>query len=190
MAKIFLVRHGQDEDNANGILNGRRDKDLTELGEQQAITVAEKLKDNNISIIYSSPLKRAYKTAKIIAKELGVSEILVDKDLIERDFGLLTGKPVSDIIKYTDKIIFSDGVNYFLEIERSEDFPTVFQRAKRFLQKIQQRYPNENVLIVTHGDVGKFIRSAYHNWSWEKGLKTPYFDNTEVIKLAKRDVLK
>lgn len=105
MSKIFLVRHGQDTDNAVGILNGRRDTELTELGREQARQVAEKLRDNGVQIICASPLKRAYETARIIAEALKVDEVIVDKHLIERDFGILSGKPVSDIPKHTSKIL-------------------------------------------------------------------------------------
>ena len=190
MSKIFLVRHGQDKDNANGILNGRRDKDLTELGKEQAKTVADKLKDNNIQVIYSSFLKRTFRTAEIIAKELDIDKIIIEEDLIERDFGILTGKPVVDILKYTDKIIKTDKVNYFLKVEGAEDFPTLFQRGRRVLEKVQNKHPDKNVLLVTSGDIGKIIRAAYHNWSWEEGLKAPYFDNTGILELSlEKDVL-
>ena len=187
MSKIFLVRHGQDEDNANKILNGRRDASLTELGRQQAKAVAAKLEDNNIQIIYSSPLKRAYETARIVAEDLDIDEVVVDEHLIERDFGILTGKPVADIPKYTDKIIVGDRVNYFLEVEGAEDFPSLYKRGQRILEEIQQRHPDNNVLIVTHGDIGKMIRAAYHSWNWEDGLETPYFDNTGVLELTKKE---
>lgn len=190
MSKIFLVRHGQDTDNAAGILNGRRDTELTELGCEQAKKVAEKLRDNNVEIIYTSPLKRAYNTARIIATELRIDEVVADEHLIERDFGILTGKPVSDISKYTDNILVTDRVNYFLEVEGAEDFSTLLERGERILQEIRKRHQGKNVLVVTHGDIGKMIRAAYHDWTWEQGLKTSYFDNTGVLELSeKQDVL-
>lgn len=190
MSKIFLVRHGQDTDNATGVLNGRRDTGLTELGREQAKQVAKKLRDNEVQIIYTSPLKRAYETARIIGATLGIDEVIADEHLIEREFGILTGKPVSDIPKYTDKIISTDRANYFLEVEGAEDFPTLLARGRKILREIRQRHPNENILIVTHGDIGKMIRAVYHYWTWEQGLKTPYFDNTGVLELSKRqDVL-
>lgn len=190
MTKIFLVRHGQDEDNANGILNGKRDNPLTDLGRQQAKAVAEKLKNNNIQIIYSSPLKRAYETARIIAQELGVDEVIVDEHLTEREFGIYTGKPVADITKMTKNVLVGDKVTYFLDGDGTEDFPALLKRGEKILEEIRERHPNERVLIVTHGDIGKMIRAAYHNWSWEDGLKTPYFDNTGILELSeKKDLL-
>lgn len=44
MLNIYIVRHGQDEDNQNGILNGHRDMPLTELGKTQAQQLAQKIK--------------------------------------------------------------------------------------------------------------------------------------------------
>lgn len=190
MSKLFLVRHGQDADNAAGVLNGRRDTELTELGQEQARQVAEKLRDNDVQIIYTSPLKRAYETASIIAKKLGIDEVIADEHLIERDFGILTGKPVADIPKYTDRILPTDRVNYFLEVKGAEDFPTLLKRGKKILDEIRQRHLDKNVLMVTHGDIGKMIRAAYHGWTWENGLKTPYFDNTGVLELSeKQDII-
>lgn len=179
-----MIRHGQDKDNAAGILNGRRDAELTDFGREQAQKVAQKLKGNNIQIMYSSPLKRAHETARIIAEELGIDEIVADERLIERDFGILTGKPVASIPKYTDKILATERVNYFLEVEGAEDFPTVLEKGRNILEEIQQRHSDNNVALVTHGDIGKMIRAAFHNWTWEKGLKMPYFDNTGVLELS------
>lgn len=184
--KLFLIRHGQDEDNAKGILNGKRDTALTQFGRQQAYTVAQKLKDYGIDIIYTSPLARAYQTAQIIAKVIAVDEIIADQHLIERDFGILTGKPVTDISRYTDKIIISDGVNYFLDAEGAESFPTLYDRAKKILSEIQQRHRDNVILVVTHGDIGKMIRGVYYGWSWEKSLQTPYFNNTEILALKEK----
>ena len=188
--KIFLVRHEEDTDNATGILNGRRDTELTELGREQAKTVAKKLTDNNIQVIYASPLKRAYETARIIAQELGIDNVTADERLIEREFGILTGKPAADIPKYAEKTLQTEQVNYFLEVEGAEDFPTLYKRARKILHEVRQRHQNENVLLVTHGDIGKMIRAAYHGWSWESGLKTSYFDNTGILELSeKHDIL-
>ncbi|HSI21359.1 MAG TPA: histidine phosphatase family protein [Verrucomicrobiae bacterium] len=182
-ADIYLVRHGQNEDNIEGILNGHRDRPLTELGREQARTVAKKLKDNGIQVIYSSPLKRAHETAQIIGSLLGLP-VTVLPDLIERDFGCMTGRPVACIEDLpAHAILPTDGVTYFLEAEGSEDFPTLLERGKRVLAWVQAKHPEEHVLLVAHGDIGKMIRAAFHGWEWLDGLKTPYLDNTGVLEL-------
>ncbi len=183
MARIFLVRHGQDEDNAQNILNGRRDTRLTELGKQQARHVAQKLKGGGTRVIYTSPLLRAYESAQIIAQELQIAEVFTHCLLIERDFGVLTGKPLTDIARYAKNILVTDRVSYFLEVEGAEDFPMVYRRGVQVLTELQNRHRDDDVLLVTHGDIGKMIRAAYYQWTWEQGLRTPYFGNTDVLVL-------
>lgn len=182
--KIFLIRHGEDKDNAASILNGRRDESLTEKGLQQAQVVAQKLKEYNIDCIYTSPLLRAHQTAQIISDIIGIEQIITDQLLIERDFGILTGRPVPDIPVYTDKIINFDGVNYFLEVEGAESFSVLYGRAQKFLLEAQSDRANKIILIVSHGDIGKMIRGAHYGWGWERSLKTPYFHNTDIIELS------
>ncbi len=133
MGKIYVVRHGQDTDNATGVLNGRRDTELTNLGREQARQVGEKLCDCQIQIVYSSPLKRAYETAEIIAGKIGLNQVIKDANLIERDFGVLTGKPMTDISKYASKFLYTDRVNYFLDADEAETFPSVILRGKKVL---------------------------------------------------------
>ncbi len=183
MPRIFLVRHGQDEDNSQGILNGRRDTRLTELGKQQARHVAQKLKGGGIRVIYTSPLLRAYESAQIISQEQGIAGVITHSLLIERDFGVLTGKPLTDIARYAKSILVTDRVSYFLEAEGAEDFPTVYRRAAQVLTELQNRHRVEDLLLVTHGDIGKMIRAVYYQQTWEQGLRTPYFGNADVLIL-------
>ncbi len=67
MTDIILVRHGETEWNVAEIFRGRIDIELNETGIKQAELLAEYLSDLKIDAIYSSPLKRALKTAEIIA---------------------------------------------------------------------------------------------------------------------------
>lgn len=140
MLKIFLARHGQNEDNVNGILNGHRDEPLTAVGEDQAHTTAAYIKESQLTFdkVYSSPLKRAYRTAEIICKDIGMSKLEIENDLIERDFGNMTGEPISKIEELcTPNIIKTDTITYFLSPEGSETFPDLIRRAKRLLTKIK-----------------------------------------------------
>ncbi|MEX2409948.1 MAG: phosphoglycerate mutase family protein [Candidatus Paceibacterota bacterium] len=88
MLKIYIARHGQNEDNANGILNGHRDFPLTEIGKQQARELAKGIKSSELEFdaVYSSPLIRAYETASIVADDLNLQKPEIIQGLIERDF--------------------------------------------------------------------------------------------------------
>ena len=68
---LFLIRHGQDEDGAQGLINGQRDTNLTAMGYEQAALAAHQLLDKGVTAIYTSPLQRARETAAIISSRLG-----------------------------------------------------------------------------------------------------------------------
>ena len=72
--KVYLVRHGQDDDSVRG---GWSDCPLTELGIQQSTELADNLSNNfehyNIGKIYSSDIVRAKQTATVIAEKLNLS---------------------------------------------------------------------------------------------------------------------
>jgi len=188
MRKIFVIRHGQDTDNVKKILNGRRDTDLTELGRQQAISAGKKLQTmvgaKNIDAVYVSPLKRCRQTAELITETASLPEPQVMDQLIEREFGFFTGRPAREIRTLTDDYLITDQVDYFLSGEGVETFPEAYQRALEVLEKIKN-LDTRNILLVTHGDFGKMLRSAYYGWSWRRGLLMPYFENTEIIVLEK-----
>src|SRR5690242_2861972 len=112
---LLFVRHGQDEDNAARILNGQRNRPLTVLGRQQAKHAARRLSVLAPDFIYTSPLTRAYETAMIIAELLGVRNVTNVPGLVERDFGVLTGKSYDDIDTHATKVIEAHGFKVFVE---------------------------------------------------------------------------
>ncbi|KAL7440844.1 hypothetical protein ACHAXM_007515 [Skeletonema potamos] len=219
MVNIFISRHGQDVDNANGILNGHRNEPLTDLGRQQAKDVAAKMFDAGfrfythgqdytsgdgvateegtiLSAIYSSPLQRALHTARIFADVLKVGssnagEVELLDDLIERDFGIMTGLPTSSItaICGEDNILPTDKISYFLYPEGAETFPQLIDRAKRLFAHIDDLTnhlpPDSSILLVTHGDFGKMLYAAYYDIPWEVVLRQFHFGNSEVLLLSK-----
>lgn len=187
MLTIFEIRHGQDEDNANGILNGRRDKPLTPKGIQQANQVAQMLKDLGIHFdaVYTSPLQRARQTANTVASTLELPEPIILEELIERDFGIMTGMPVTSIEDLcSPNIIKTDTICYFLAPAGAETFPTLMYRAHQALASIRTRHTDGNMLLSTHGDIGKMIYAAFYGLRWWEVLNTFHFGNSEVLKLA------
>ena len=188
MKKIYIARHGQDQDNANKILNGQRDEPLTEIGIEQAKVSAEKIKELNLHIdkIYSSPLQRAFDTAKIIAEKINLSEPQKLDLLIERNFGVMTGKPIDSIEETcSPDIIKSDPIIYFLSPEGAETFEQLISRAKDLLTWLENNDNNENILLLTHGDMGKMIYTAFYDLNWKDILLEFHFGNSEILLLDK-----
>ncbi len=187
MLKIYLARHGQNVDNANGILNGHRDKPLTSMGIEQAHEVANKIKSHNLSFdyIYTSPLKRASKTATIIANIIKGPKPIQLPELIERDFGVMTGVEHSRIEELcTPGIIKAEIITYFLNPEGAETFPDLIKRASKLLKKIKAQHKNGNILLVSHGDFGKMIYAAYYQLHWKEVLELFHFGNSELLLLS------
>lgn len=188
MLKIYLARHGQDMDNAGGILNGQRDKPLTQNGIKQALEIAKKIKKANLTFnkVYTSPLLRTRRTAKIITDSLNLENAEVFRDLIERDFGIMTGRPHTEIEKKcSPQILKTETVTYFLSPKGSETFPDLIKRGKRVLVKMLKRHKDGNILLVTHGDIGKMIYAAFYNLDWRKVLKMFHFGNSDLLLLSK-----
>lgn len=100
---LVLVRHGQSEWNEKNLFTGWRDVGLTELGIEEARNAGRRLKARGLSfdLAYTSALKRAQETLKIILKELGQPglETRADLALNERDYGDLVGLNKDDARK-------------------------------------------------------------------------------------------
>lgn len=182
-ARLLLVRHGQDLDNSRSLINGRRDTPLTDLGRTQALGVAEQLRSEVIHCIYSSPLQRARQTASIISERLGIAELHVDSDLIERDYGVLTGKAPADIPEHATRTVVLNDFRYVIESPGVEAYTGLWTRARTALRRIQHRHVGQGVLIVAHNEVLKMMRANFHGKSWEDELRLPPLTNCEVIAL-------
>lgn len=188
MTKIYLARHGQDKDNEMWILNGHRDMPLTEIGLDQSNQVSLKIKQSGIHFdkVYSSPLQRAFQTAKTITDCLEINSPEKIDLLIERNFGVMSGKPAKDITELcSPDILQTETITYFLSPEGAETFPQLIERANVLLEIIKSKHKGQSVLMVTHGDFGKMIYAAYYNLNWQEVLTMFHFGNSELLLLSK-----
>jgi probable phosphoglycerate mutase len=188
MVEIYIARHGQDEDNLNGILNGHRNTPLSMKGVDQAYDLAIAIKKSKLTFdaVYASPLLRANRTAEIICEELGLEEPEVLDLLIERDFGnLMTGKPVNKIEELcAPDVVKTDKVIYFLSPEGAETFPALLERGRRILNRVYDKHNKGKILLVTHGDIGKMIYANYYGLGWMEMLTKFHFGNCELLLLS------
>lgn len=83
---ILFVRHGETEANKQRLALGRADPPLTETGVAQAQALARRLQAEGVSVVCTSPLRRARETAAPIAAAAG-AELVVDDRLVELDYG-------------------------------------------------------------------------------------------------------
>ena len=155
MNKIILVRHGENVANITKEFSYKTvDYSLTEKGILQAEQTAEFLKTKKIDFIYSSPLKRAYETAEIIAKTLNKS-FEINENFRELNVGILEGmKPDKNTWN-----IFFNVIQKWLTGISSESFPegeNLDQLTKRFKNGIMDISYGKNekiILVVGHGGI-------------------------------------
>jgi broad specificity phosphatase PhoE len=88
--RILLARHGETEWNRLGRWQGHADPPLNDLGRRQAEILAEQLAGDTVSAVYSSDLRRARETARIVAERIGLP-VTEDSALREIDVGSWSG---------------------------------------------------------------------------------------------------
>lgn len=171
--KYFLMRHGEAEHNIKGVLSSDVEEvhHLTEKGRETARETAEKLKKENIDLIFYSPLTRTKETVEEVVKVLGDIKSIEDSRIREEEFGVLSGNPWSEFEKhYKD---FAERVSK--RYENLETLLEVKQRVGEFLYELENSFQNKNILIVTHDGPAKLMKCvcAGANISQIKDIYTP-----------------
>ncbi|ACO03181.1 MAG TPA: histidine phosphatase family protein [Persephonella sp.] len=150
MKRLILCRHGESEYNAKRIIQGHIDTDLTPAGVVQARLAGEELKKFNIQRVFSSDLKRAFRTAQIIADVLDM-DITKDKRIREMSFGEWEGRTYDHIFE-TDYQTFQNWLKnpVACPLPYQEDIENFRSRLESFIKDIL-KLPEDNILIVAHG---------------------------------------
>ncbi len=157
--KLYVVRHGQTNLNAENKVCGCTDIDLNDVGIKQASETANKLTGRGIETIFASPLCRAMHTAEIIADTLGIKRIIQDSRLREQDYGIYEG---------TDRhgVQFLENKRHFaVKMPGGESIMQVAARAYGFLDDLHNINADGNILIVSHGSTCRAIRSYFTDMS-------------------------
>lgn len=103
MTTICLVRHGETDWNALGMIQGKTDIPLNQKGIKQAKECGVFLKSDTWDVIVTSPLTRAKQTAEIISSIIDKPSIEM-ADFIERDYGDAEGMTAEERMKtFPDK---------------------------------------------------------------------------------------
>jgi broad specificity phosphatase PhoE len=177
MKTLYFVRHGESQANAAGITaGGGLDVELTRHGIDQAIKTAQTLKDKGVQLIVSSPQKRAYHTAYIIAKEIGYppEKILTNPLFVERQLGDMTGKPHDEVQLYFDIGAAPPG---------GESTQALRDRIVSGLAWLKS-LPADKIVLVSHGGPGRVIRSIYRNEQHNSINSLGRMGTAEVLELS------
>lgn len=155
---LYLARHGETLWNKEQRFQGQLDSELTELGIQQSQLLANILSDKAIDLVISSPLGRAVATAKICQQQLNISST-VDVGLNERNLGQWQGKDVKTLMV---EVIYTEVLQQFSDVAPldGESAKACGQRIYQALENIAKQFPEQNILIIFHGEALRCFLSS------------------------------
>lgn len=167
MTKLYLVRHGETEENKQHILQGHIAGHLTENGKEQLKRLRREIASIHFDALLCSDLQRCIDSANILNEERGL-HLQTTTLLRERDWGDYTGVCIADI-------------------DRSKPFPAnveteaaLFRRSRIFLDFVKNTYKDKSVLAVGHGLYNRFIQAAHY----QKTIREiPIMSNAEIRML-------
>ena len=187
--KIFVTRHGETDWNikhTNYKSSNNKDNinvtdddfiSINNTGIEQANQLFEKIKDIHIDFVICSPLYRAKQTAEIIVKDRNIP-IIYDKAISVRELGEYKGKnPDVDFDFSHGFWSYKANINY----EKAENIRDFFKRVYTFLDEIQQKYKDKNVLLVTHGSIAIPIYCYFNEIPKDDDLLKYVLKNCEIV---------
>lgn len=149
--RFYLIRHGETVWNKEKRYQGWTDIELSEKGKKQAELLGKRFQNLKINAVYSSPLKRAVKTAQPIADTANLP-VIIDEHFKEINFGAWEGGTVEELTQQYGKE-FSD----FFESPFEYPFPGegsfahVAERSLKGFQLLLEKHKGQSVVIVSHG---------------------------------------
>ncbi len=151
---LYVARHGQTVWNAQNKVCGITDVELTEIGKEQARTLAYEVQGKNINLIISSPLTRAVETSKIVSEICNIP-FETDERLIEQNYGIYEGVDRKDEAFLDNKRCFA------FKYPNGESMMQVAYRIYELMDEIKNKYSKKNVLIISHGGVCRIINTYF-----------------------------
>ncbi len=149
---IYIIRHGETYGNING--DGFSETDLTPNGMRQIAFLGKRFKDEKIDKIYSSPLKRAIKTANAVKSFHESTPLVVDFSLLEKGTDPeYSGLPDEEILKLCPYAEISE--RNCLGEENDEK---AYKRALDFITRVKEENSfDSTVVVVAHGTFNSFL---------------------------------
>ena len=199
MPLAIFMRHGEADNNVNRILVGRHiESHLTEIGRQQVRDTANYLKEIVVDKVFVSPVTRARETAEIVC-DVNNLDYEIDERLYEIELGKLVGMNYEDIIEKHGNLFlkFYSGDEQMLDDYGVESFTSVKMRIKHLLDEAMERYPDKNIIFVTHLDPIKAAISllldlkpeALYQWHIRNAALTILKHESKIFSLSGVNVM-
>lgn len=169
MAKIFIFRHGQTDDNLNKIFSAWRQADLTDAGKKEAAEIGEKLKDEKVTKAYCSDLIRSRHTLEIALIPHPGTPIIEDARIKERNYGDLTGTSKIELQEKDPKNFEKWHRSYDVAPPGGESIKDVEARVMPFLEELMANIkPDDVIFISAHGNSIRPMRKFFEHLTNEQ----------------------
>lgn len=177
---IFLMRHGETDNNRLNVWQCTRDVPLNENGREQAREIIPIINSIKPEIVITSDLDRARETASIACSSLDKVEYIVERRFRERSCGLAEGLATTEVRKRFGLTGILDGT----EIDRipgAEPYAEFRERVMEVMESYSAELSGRKALIVSHGGV---MRTFYYH-AIDPMYDAHVFRNCSIISLAK-----
>ena len=183
MTTILLARHGETDWNREGRFQGWADPPLNATGRAQAVDLSVQLMAEELAAVYSSPLRRAYETAEVVAASRGLEPVTVDA-LREVDVGSWSGLSRAEIEQRFPEQ-YARWLDYGRGWEDGETYEQMVDRVVEALQELAEGRDGERILAVTHGGPMRAASAFADRVSYaEARRRSPVVGNTAVLEFA------
>jgi uncharacterized phosphatase len=181
---IVLVRHGETDWNLERRFQGHADQPLNASGREQARMLADMLRPERLSAIYTSPLCRASETATIVAERLGLEPRELDA-LREIDVGDWEGMTVDEVrARYPERLDAAWRSGW----PNGETHDQLSARVVPALLDLARRHEGQRILGVTHAGPIRAVLSAAAGLSHEESrARTGPLANCALFHFVVRD---
>lgn len=150
MTTVYMVRHGETDWNRAHRMQGWSDIPLNERGSEQAAFAARALASVPLDVIYTSPLKRAEKTAEIIRGERKIP-LFAEKGFIEINLGKWDGHTPDEMdVLYPGQYDIWRSTPGDVHIDGGETFAKVQERAWKAFLSMVDKEKGKHILLVSH----------------------------------------
>ena len=181
--EFLFLRHGITELNVKKVYFGQLNPPLINEGIQQIHNAKKNVASENISLFYSSDLKRCTESAEIINEHLNL-DIIEKPGFRELNFGIFEGLSHQELMsRYPEEaeLFFKNWENY--QIPDGESIHDFMMRAVNEIEDIKKSYKGEKILITTHSGVIQAVLSFYFTGNLEAYWKFR-FNHGSITKLC------
>lgn len=167
--QLFVVRHGETEENAGGVVQGHHHGTLSARGRRQAEQLAVRFREVQFDAIYTSDLGRAVMTAEAIG-QFQKAPIQRSVLLRERGAGVFEGRSFREMDQVQEQSGFTHAE---FKPEGGESYREVLARVVSFLESLNGHDDDQRLLIVSHGRWMRMLLSIALKLEIEQAVAIP-----------------